>query len=334
MDPELFLADLERKPEVLGELALSLRAADPWREAGMSGSSHVVFLGMGSSHYANAVAAARLREAGIDAVAELASSDLLPRPRPTTVVVAVSASGGSKETLAAVERYQGKAPIVAVTNTPGSAIEALSRHVVPMLAGIESGGVACRTFQHTLALHLALEESLVGNTVNGCKPCETAMRSAEASADLLDRRGEWLEAFIDIAIGPHGTAFVAPNRRLSSAMQGALMLREGPRRPAVGCETGDWSHVDVYLTKTTDYRLVLFEGSRWEPELLSWVEKRGSTLVSVGGDVGGANQTVRYRHDDDDDVRLLTEVLVAELAAATLWSTPDAPAEPVTPMWR
>ena len=46
------------------------------------------------------------------------------------------------------------------------------------------------------------------------------------------------------------------------------MLREGPRLPAYGCETADWSHVDVYLTKTTDYRMLLLAGSRWEAELL------------------------------------------------------------------
>ena len=112
------------------------------------------------------------------------------------------------------------------------------------------------------------------------------------------------------------------------------MLREGPRRPAVGCETGDWSHVDVYLTKTTDYRMVLFEGSRWEPELLTWVRERGSTLVAVGGHVADARFTVRYRGDDDDDVRLLSEVLVAELAAAELWrQLPETPQVPTTPMW-
>ena len=48
------------------------------------------------------------------------------------------------------------------------------------------------------------------------------------------------------------------------------MLREGPRRPAVGCETGDWSHVDVYLTKTTDYRLLVFAGSPWEEQMAEW----------------------------------------------------------------
>jgi hypothetical protein len=107
---------------------------------------------------------------------------------------------------------------------------------------------------------------------------------------------------------------------MSSALQSALMLREGPRLPAVGCETADWSHVDVYLTKTTDYRLLLLAGSRWEPELLRWVGERGSTLVAVGADVVGASYTLRHPHDDIDDVRLLTETLVAELVAARAWA--------------
>jgi glucosamine--fructose-6-phosphate aminotransferase (isomerizing) len=330
MNPKLFLADLERKPGALGGLADDLSRADPWRGSGITEASHLVLLGMGSSHYANTVAAARLREAGIDAVAALASSDLLPRPRKDTVVVAVSASGTSKETLAAADRYRGKAPLVAVTNVAGSAIGEDTRHVVPMLAGSEAGGVACRSFQHTLALHLALEGALLG----AARAVDTVTKATEATVDLLGRRSEWLGEFIHAAVGPHGTSFVAPDRRLSSAQQSALMMREGPRLPAIACETGDWSHVDVYLTKTTDYRLVLFEGSRWEPDLLGWVKERDSTLIGVGGVVPGAALTIRYRHDDDDDVRLLAEVLVAELAAATLWvaGTP-APATPATPMW-
>lgn len=98
------------------------------------------------------------------------------------------------------------------------------------------------------------------------------------------------------------------------------MLREGPRLPSVGCETGDWSHVDVYLTKTTDYRMLLFVGSRWEPELVRWVGERGSRLVSIGGDVEAAAQVIRYRGDDSDDVRLLTEVFIPELLSAAAWS--------------
>lgn len=315
MNPDLFRADLERKPEVLAQLATALRAGDPWAGSGIRPESRIVMLGMGSSHYANAVAAARLRSRGVDAVAELASSDLLPQARPGTVVVAVSASGGSAETLDAVARYAGQCPVVAMTNVAGSIVTHDAAHVVDMLAGAEEGGVACRSFQHTLALWLDLESRLVG----AVDAPDIVERSAQASADLLERREQWLPTFSDAAIGPQGTHLVAPVRRLSSAQQGALMLREAPRLPAVACETGDWSHVDVYLTKTTDYRLVLFAGSRWEPELLRWVAERGSTLVSVGGDVDDAAVSVRFDGDDDDDVRLLTEVLVPELLAASLW---------------
>jgi glucosamine--fructose-6-phosphate aminotransferase (isomerizing) len=97
------------------------------------------------------------------------------------------------------------------------------------------------------------------------------------------------------------------------------MLREGPRHVAAACETGDWSHVDVYLTKTTDYRLLLLAGSRWEPELLNWVAERASTLIAVGADVPSAATSVRYLNDDDDDVRLLAEVTFCELLASLLW---------------
>jgi hypothetical protein len=146
-------------------------------------------------------------------------------------------------------------------------------------------------------------------------------RAATASADLLSRRDDWLPEVRRLLVGPQSTHVVAPARRLSSAQQSALMLREGPRLPAYACETGDWSHVDVYLTKTTDYRMLLLGGSRWEDELLRWTTERGSTVVAVGADVEGAALSLRYDGDTDDDVALLTEVLVAELLAADLWAT-------------
>jgi glutamine---fructose-6-phosphate transaminase (isomerizing) len=319
MDPAPFLADLEEKPARLRELAGSLRADDPWSPLGdVEGT--IVLLGMGSSHYANQVAAARLRQAGVPAVAELAASDLLPAVGPGTLVLAVSASGGSAETLDAVRRLRSAdsgARFVALTNRGDTELESLCDLTVAMRAGQERGGVACRSFQHTLALLLAWESRLTG----GPDTPGVLDRAADASAHLLATRDDWLPEVSDALLGPAGTHVVAPARRLSSAYQSALMLREGPRLAAVGCETADWSHVDVYLTKTTDYRMLLLAGSRWEAELLRWVRERGSTFVAVGGDVPGAVRTIRYPHDDHDDVRLLTETLVAELVAARAWSS-------------
>jgi fructoselysine-6-P-deglycase FrlB-like protein len=314
VDPALFLADLERKPEMLAALADELERTDPWAVLPMA--SRFVFLGMGSSYYAAGVAAARLRAHGVDAVAELASSDLLPQADGHTVVVAISAGGGSRETRAAVERYRGGAPVVLLTNTADSELARTVDVVVAMNAGVEEGGVACRSFQHTLALLLSLEPRVARADLDA--PA-LVRRAAEASADLLARRHEWLPELRRLLSGSQGAHVVAPARRLSSAQQSALMLREGPRIPAYACETGDWSHVDVYLTTSTDYRLLLLAGSTWEDELLRWTSERGSTVVAVGADVDGAALSVRYAGDDDDDVRLLSEVLVAELLAADLW---------------
>jgi hypothetical protein len=97
------------------------------------------------------------------------------------------------------------------------------------------------------------------------------------------------------------------------------MLREGPRLLAIACETGDWSHIDVYLTKTTDYRMLLLPGSQWEQQLLDWCEQRGSTVVALGADIPGAEYVLRYAGDDVDDVRLLSEALVGELIAQNAW---------------
>lgn len=317
MNPDGFAADLVRKPDALGWLAEELATENPWAAVIPDGVDRVVLLGMGSSAYAGAVAATRMRARGLMAVSELASCAPLPQWESGTLVVATSATGGSVETLDALSRLPAGVRTVALTNTLGSPITERCDGVVDMRAGREKGGVACRSYQHTLALLIALELHLCGADTAGLVTALTA--AATASAHLLDHEIDWLSTASDLLLGPAGTYLAAPQHRFSSAQQGALMLREGPRRPAVGCETGDWSHVDVYLTKTTDYRLLVFAGSPWEEQMAEWTGLRGATVVGVGGTVAGAGFEVRYPGDHDDDVRLLTEVLVPELIAARAW---------------
>lgn len=318
MDPVLFGRDIERTPETLRELAAVIRSTNPWVDllGEFGAGSRLVLVGMGSSHFANCVLAARLQASGINAYAVLASADPLPLVESQDVVIAVSASGGSVETINAIRQYSGRCSTIAVTNTADSEIEAACDAHVAMLAEPEVGGVACRSFAHTLGLHLALEQAVAGG-VDAPTAIEAA---ADAITDLLARRDEWIEPLKSLLLGPDGTTFVAPARRLSSAQQSALMVREGPRLPAIACETGDWSHIDVYLTKTTDYRMLLFSGSAWEGQLLDWCRQRGSTVVVVGGEADGAAYTLRYRHDDVDDVRLIAEPVIAEWLAHVVWA--------------
>jgi hypothetical protein len=148
----------------------------------------------------------------------------------------------------------------------------------------------------------------------------TVRKAAAASEHLLASRGQWLDEVAQLLSGGNIVGALAPASRLSSAQQSALMLREGPRINAIASETGEWSHVDVYLTKSMDYRMLLLPGSPYQLEALRWARERGSTVVAVGEDVPDAAHVVRYVHDDHTDVGLITEVLVAELVAQQLWT--------------
>jgi fructoselysine-6-P-deglycase FrlB-like protein len=312
--PEPFRADIEEIPGTLERLAGAIDAGEvDWGIT--SPPRRVLLTGMGSSYFAADVCARRLRAAGIDAAAERSSVAASWPPAPAVTVVAISASGSSPETLAAVEPYLDTSWVIALTNDADSELAACADRTIAMLAGTEAGGVACRSFRHTVACLLALESQLLGRA----SPASALRRAAAATADLLERGDAWLPDVLAALDSPDGTWLLAPVERYSSALQGALMIREGPRRRADACETGDWSHVDVYLTKTLDYRALVFTGSQHEPEAARWMTERGSTAVAVGGSFEAARLEVHYDGEDEPAVALLTEPLVAELVAAEWW---------------
>src|SRR5436190_22331746 len=119
IEPNLFRADLDEVPLRLHELADVVAAGGmewPFRTA----PRRLLLAGMGSSWFAATAAAHRLRAAGIDAIAELASTELTWPPSLDLSLVAISASGGSAETLDLVDRYATTDRIVALTNIAGS----------------------------------------------------------------------------------------------------------------------------------------------------------------------------------------------------------------------
>lgn len=302
MDTTQFAADLAAVPDRLAKLGERLDdGLDPVANPG-----RILILGMGSSVYAAENVALEARASGHIVTVERASATLLPPPAPDLLVIAVSATGRSVEVLAAAEPYRNG--LVVVTNNPGSPLADLAHRVVELHAGTEASGVACRTFRHTVLVLRAL----LGLADSG----PAARAAAAANASLLDGRGDWLADLAALLDGPNGVFILSPADRLSSAQQSALMIREVPRRPAFASETGDWSHVDVYLTKTLDYRALLFAGSAWDAQALEWMRERGSTLVTVGAPDLGGSMRVTFPGDDDRLTAVLSELMAAELLAS------------------
>lgn len=325
MDTAAFRADLELIPETLDALADALDAELPGLERlPVLGASRVLVLGMGSSRYAADVVARRFRAIGANVVVELASAELLPPAAPDLAVVAVSATGGSAEVLRAVERYRGTGRLVAVTNRPGSELGRIADVVVPLLAGVEASGVACRTFRASFPVLDAVLEALLGTAPAERFDAASVRDAAAATRSLFETAADWLPPLADLLAAPMGTWALAPAERASSAQQAALMLREVPRRAAYASETGDWSHVDVYLTKTQDYRALVFAGSAWDAQALYWMEQRGSRFAAIGRELPGAEFAIRFPGDERDEVAALTEVLVGELVADRWLTTPVA----------
>lgn len=309
MNPDGFLADILAEPETLEALLDAYGAADgPLAELGGLTERRVVFLGMGSSRFAALAVAPPLRAAGVDAHVEYASAALLPAAAPGTLTVAISASGSTPETVEAAVRARAGGRLVAVTNERDGPLGTAADVVLPLLAGEEAGGIACRSYQATVAVLLLLAGAQAGEL----RPAVAAVRH------LVDTREQWLGPALDVlGVGP--VDVVAPAERLSSAEQSALMLREAPRIRAAACETGDWLHVDVYLTRPSGYRAVLLPGSRFDADFAGWMRERGCAFVSVGPAPEGAAFCVDYPGAGDPLVALLAETTAVELLAAELW---------------
>lgn len=312
MNPDGFLADILAEPATLAHV---LDQADVTElRAAIAKARLVVFLGMGSSRFAALTAAAHLRAAGIAAVVEYASSDVATRPAPDVLAIGISATGNSTETVAALQRHHGTSATIAITNAPeGGQLGAVADRTVALHAGTEAGGVACKTFQATLATLLL--------TCGGDITPDALRPAVDAQQALIDTRADWLDELLErLGAAAAGTVYtIAPAARISSALQSALMFREGPRIPADATETGDWSHVDVYLTKYPKYTALMFGGSSYDAEALQWLSDRKSTIIAVGRPVPGAALHIPFPHADDPLVATLVDVTVAELAAATWW---------------
>jgi glucosamine--fructose-6-phosphate aminotransferase (isomerizing) len=315
------LADIEAAPD---ELAAVIRAqAVAIREVPLGALARPSWrlTGMGSSRFAALDAAARLRAAGRDAHAELASASGASPGGTDTLVVAISSSGRTAEVVAAAGRHRGSSYVLALTARGDSALAEAGDAVVPLAAlHAETSGVATMTCRATVTALAVLADDGDGE----------ALRARLASAPdalraLLAGRDAWLARAADVLDGGRPVHVLGDGFRAGAVEQAALMLREGPRLPASAWDTGDWLHVGQYTLVPGD-PVLLLAGSPADAEAVAVIRARGGRVVAVGGDVPDADVNVPLpeRATDDALVRALVESAVPELLAAELWGRASA----------
>ena len=306
MNVEGFRADVLAEPETLDAMLDEYSRRPLPRLAGP-----VVLIGMGSSRFAALTAAAELRRRGVAAVAEYASSGLPTPPGADVTAIAISASGRTAETVEALARHRGTSRTIAITNFPDRELGERRRRgaAAPRRRG---GG-------RRLLEELPDDPGPALPARRGRAPA-TLRPAVESQRALLAGAADWLDPLIELLAPAHTVYALAPAERISSALESALMLREGPRVPADAAETGDWLHVDVYLSKHPGYRALLFGGSRFDDGVMEWARERASSIVAIGVPVEGAALHVPFAAADDRLVASLVETSAVELLAAEWWS--------------
>ncbi|MBA3876378.1 MAG: iron dicitrate transport regulator FecR [Anaerolinea sp.] len=315
----LLVADLERVPAVLRRHAAAGSADLGWggRDDLSWPPRRIVLTGLGSSRFAALSVAPVLRDAGLEVVVEHASSS---RPAPAgagTLVVAISSSGSTPETVAAAHRARtAGATVLAVTNRPESELARAATRTVELTAGDEASGVASATYAATVAVLVRVAQSL-GAEVDAPRVLALAADAGEA---VFAGHTAWLAAAADLLDGGVAVHVLADAAALGTAEQAALLLREGPRLDADATDAGDWLHVGIY-TALPDYRAILLAGTPYDSALVETIHGRGGRVLAIGEPVPDADLAVLLPDGALGDAlaRALVEPLVTSILAAELW---------------
>ncbi|HSL77518.1 MAG TPA: SIS domain-containing protein [Candidatus Limnocylindrales bacterium] len=315
----LLREDILGGPAALAELLDAYAAPDGPLEGIGQPPGRVVFTGLGSSRYAATMAAALARSAGIAAWAEYASTSLPTPPAPSQVVVAISASGGTREVVAAAERDRATGRLIAVTNDERSPLAASANVVLPLFAGREGSGIATRTFRATVAVLAMLIERWSGRGDVLGDPRKTL----DALRAVLDGNQAWVSDATDHLDGAPAIDVMGDAADSALVHQGALMLREAPRLPATGHDTADWLHTAVYLA-FPGHRALVFRGSSGDEEVVDTIRRRGGETIVVGASAPGAALTIDAPQLDGAAARAVVLSVIAELLALELWDRASA----------
>jgi glutamine---fructose-6-phosphate transaminase (isomerizing) len=216
----------------------------------------IELIACGTAFYASLVGATALQElTGLPARATV-GSEFRYSPPPLddkTLVIAVTQSGETADTIAPVRLARSRGcPVIAVTNTVGSAITRESDAVLFLQAGPEIAVAASKTFvtQVTTLIVLAaaiarargnLEEAAELELGTALRALPAAAARAVASAD--ERTPELARRYVN----SRGFMFVGRGYGYPAALEGALKLKEVSYVHAEGYAAGELKHGPISL---------------------------------------------------------------------------------------
>jgi glucosamine--fructose-6-phosphate aminotransferase (isomerizing) len=224
-------------------------------DAALASVDRVEFVACGSASYAALVGAAAVQEwTGLPARVTV-GSEFRYSPPPLdarTLVIAVTQSGETADTIAPTRLARERGcPIIAVTNTVGSAITREADAVLYLQAGPEVAVAASKTFT-TQVLTLVLVAAQIARIRGTLDPGVEArlVRDLRALPDAAQRALDNASGVAAIAgryVHSRGFMFVGRGYTYPTAMEGALKLKEISYLHAEGYAAGELKHGPISL---------------------------------------------------------------------------------------
>jgi glucosamine--fructose-6-phosphate aminotransferase (isomerizing) len=269
--------------------------------------NRIELVACGSAYYASLVGAAALEEwTGLPARSTV-GSEFRYSPPPLdehTLVIAVTQSGETADTIAPTRhaREQG-CPIVAVTNTVGSAITREADAVVFLQAGPEIAVAASKTFTTQVTtlviLAAAIAKARGSLSAEAEKELADALHALPAAAQrALDASSPGAPAIARRYVNSRGFMFVGRGATMPAALEGALKLKEVSYVHAEGYPAGELKHGPISLLDAEYPLVAVATRSRVYDKIISNVMEgraRDARVIAVATE--GDEQIERYADD-------------------------------------
>jgi glucosamine--fructose-6-phosphate aminotransferase (isomerizing) len=223
--------------------------------ARLAGIRRIELVACGTAYYAALIGAAALQDwSGLPARATVGSEFRYSPPPldPETLVIAVTQSGETADTIAPTRLARERGcPVIAVTNTVGSAITREADAVLFLQAGPEVAVAASKTFVTQVTTLVILAAAIA--KARGSLPVERETKLAQALRALPDAAQRTLDMAVGTAelarryVNSRGFMFVGRGYGYPAALEGALKLKEVSYVHAEGYAAGELKHGPISL---------------------------------------------------------------------------------------
>ena len=296
------LKEIAEQPEAILDTvrgrALFAESRVALEEVGLSrsqlrGIKRALLVGMGTSLHAAMVGRHYLeRIAGIPAEVDNASELRYRQPPigPEALVVSVSQSGETVDTLAAMEEARRKGcPQVTISNVVGSQATRLADGVVYTRCGLEIGVASTKTYTaaitalYLLACYLGQERGVIDRERMGGL-LEPLARLPFLAGEVVKRSEEYERLAHDM-FRYNNFLFLGRGIQYPVAMEGALKLKEVSYIHAEGYPAGEMKHGPIALIDREMPVVALAPRDELYDKMMSNIEQvkaREGTVIAIG----------------------------------------------------